>query len=77
MGPTEPEREIEESVTDRDEVVAEIKQPSPWSSPGGNTDWDALLRLAHGGKITIAKERKRSKSPPPAPPPFKAELMNL
>jgi hypothetical protein len=33
-------------VTDRDEVVAEIRRPSPWHLPDGDPEWAFLSRLA-------------------------------
>jgi antitoxin (DNA-binding transcriptional repressor) of toxin-antitoxin stability system len=64
-------------VTDRDEVVTEIKQPSPWNLPGVDSDWAFLQRLAAEGRLIPARERLRPKMPLPPPPPFKVEMMRL
>ena len=64
-------------VTDRDEVVAEIRRPSPWHVPDGNPEWAALATLAADGKLALARERRRPKLPPPSKPPFTVDVMRL
>lgn len=64
-------------VTDHGEVIAEIRQPSPWILPGSGSDWSVIQRLAALGKITPAMHRGKPRSPSPAKLPSTASAQQL
>jgi antitoxin (DNA-binding transcriptional repressor) of toxin-antitoxin stability system len=64
-------------VTDRDQVVAEIRRPSPWHLPGGDPEWAALSRLEEEGKLVLAQERRRPAAAPPSRPPFRVDFLKV
>jgi antitoxin (DNA-binding transcriptional repressor) of toxin-antitoxin stability system len=64
-------------VTDRGEVIAEIRQPSPWTLSGNDSDWSFLQRLAAQGKMALAKVRGKPRSPPPKKLHYPGTLQEL
>ena len=64
-------------VTDRDEVIAEIRQPSPWLLSGTDSDWALIQQLAAQGKMAPAKVRGKPRLPPPAKLPYPGPLQEL
>ncbi len=63
-------------ITDRDEVVAEIRLPSPAAT--SRSRWDAALEEeARRGSVKLAKRKKTLLTGPPEPNPSPVDMQKI